>query len=1635
MHGRVQRHSESCKRLRRGSSQPMRSLPPSTPTVAVAGENHSPLAVSITTSDSGDSFFKDGRKISVGDCALFKPSQDSPPFIGLVRTLALNEEKNLQLGVNWLYRSSDLKLEKGPLVDSAPNEIFYSFHKDKIPAASLLHPCKVAFLPRGVELPNGTSSFICRRAYDIANQCLWWLTDRDYINQQEVDQLLYKTRTEMHVTLQPDSRSPKQANGSTSTSQLKPASDSGQNSGTSVPSQNRGKKRERKDHSADPIKRDRSSSRTDDGDSVQCKTETNLKNEIARITEKGGVVDPEGVEKLVQLMQLDRKNDLLSRTMLASVMASTDKIDCLNRFVQLRGLSILDEWLQDVHKGKIGDGSNIKSGDKSVEEFLLVLLRALDKLPVNLQALQMCNIGKSVNHLRSHKNSEIHKKARTLVDTWKKRVEAEMISIDAKSGSTLAAAASPSKSRLPETSHGGCRTPSGSDVAVKNSISQNPAAKTASVRFSHGENNTKYATSSPGAVKPATSIPAGKESQPGTTIGGTADALQIREDRSSSSNQSHNCGQSSSAKEDVKSPNSGSGTVSKASSSARNRKNSGFSGISAIGSQKESSSSKISLAPKSSASEKLFHSALTSEKVVDGPINERSGHKLIVKIPNRVRSPGHGVSGGSLEDPTFTSSRASSPVLSNKHEQSDHALKDKNDTYQCKVASEVNAWQNNEQKDVLTGSGGANSSAILPDEEQSMTTEDSKRIMDGLPANQLKPFKLHASSFSPMNALIESCAKYSEATSSLSLEDDVGMNLLASVAAGEMSRSDAVSPTDSTERSMHVIEQVCSADEAKSKSAPEDYAAGIRNQFYSESECDGKKQALLNGCSRPDNGLHLSKHALLQLSGNKKCVTSHSFEDMAIGEGIKDLGSSSTDARSNANRKLETSEAPNEKTDITSSASPISTEKARDDELNEGIHMENATPNNVADTFPNHRCGGTDVMVAEEKDNSHHLSTDECKPMVEDAGSKPLDEGDCLKFVDEKLNRTTSSKQKLSAAVVKSEFSETANCENKLVPEASIAVKVGKLDDGDTNNCMSMSENLNLDKEVPKNAAGKSHTTLVVSSTSHDLNSHLIEAKVENQELAVHTSLTETTCPGLVGLNAQKEAGLIGSISGSIQPDKASKCEPMGAGDAFFSTAGATDSGAKLGFDLNEHFSADDGKYKELATSTSLGSTTVCVINSLPFSAQSITIGHSSTSVTITAAAKGPFVPPGDLLRSRVDLGWKGSAATSAFRPAEPRKVIETLPAQTNLSSPDVSTSKHDRIPLDIDLNVPDERVLAEMASRGLALAVDSTTDSGSNCATMLYEASESLRAHSGGGLDLDLNRVDEANDIGQCSTSGNHGGEVSALHVKPLGGSNVRRDFDLNNGPVVDDASAEQFPFIGQLAKGGIASQLPSSGLRMNSPVLGSFSSWYPPGNAYSTVAFPSILPDRGEQPFSVYPPGPPQRTFGPAGVSAYNPDVYRGSVLSSSPAVPYPSSHFHMPVFPFPSATFSASFADSSSARPFTPPINTQYVGPVGSATSQFQRPYMVSLPGIGNNGVLESNRQWVRQGLDLNTGPVAMESEVREILPLSSGQHTIVSSQVLTEDQARMFSVSGGLLKRQEPDGGWDSETFRRKQSSWQ
>ncbi|XWS51007.1 hypothetical protein CRYUN_Cryun12cG0139600 [Craigia yunnanensis] len=1606
------------------------------PTVTAVLSGDDGASPSSSSSSTVNSFSKDGRKISIGDCALFKPPQDSPPFIGIIRCLTASKENKLKLGVNWLYRPAEVKLGKGILLEAAPNEIFYSFHKDEIPAASLLHPCKAAFLPKDVELPSGICSFVCRRVYDITNKCLWWLTDQDYINerQEEVDQLLYKTRLEMHAAVQPGGRSPKPMNGPTSTSQLKPGSDSVQNSASSFPSQGKGKKRERGDQGSEPVKRERTS-KMDDGDSGHGRPEINLKSEIAKITEKGGLEDSEGVEKLVQLMvsgRNEKKIDLVSRSMLAGVIAATDKFDCLSRFVQLRGLPVFDEWLQEVHKGKIGDGSGSKD-DRSVDDFLLTLLRALDKLPVNLTALQMCNIGKSVNHLRSHKNIEIQKKARSLVDTWKKRVEAEM---DAKSGSNQAVPWS-ARPRLSEVSHSGSKHSGSSEVAVKSSVTQFSASKTGSVKLAQGETAAKSASASPGSMKAATSPASANtnlkdvQARNATVVGTSDPQTTARDEKSSSSSQSHNNSQSCSSdhaktggvsvKEDARSSAAGSGTVTQISgNSSRHRKSiNGFPGPTGI--QRETGSAKNSSVHRNPASEKISQSGLTCEKAADAPMVEGNSHKFIVKIPNRGRSPAQSASGGSLEDHTVMNSRASSPVLSEKHEQLDRNMKEKSDTYRVNVITDVNteSWQSNDFKDVLTGSDeGDGSPAAVPDEENWRTGEDARKPTEvtktasSSSGNELKSGKLQEASFSSINALIDSCVKYSEAIACMPVGDDAGMNLLASVATGEISKSNVASPIDSPQRNTPVVEHSSTGSDTKLKPSAGDEVIRDRNRSVESADDEHLKQAVVSG----------------------------------------NLWAKNVDSKAGSSREKSGGELNGHLT-----SSSMGLPQTADPFVENGKLKEIITA-----ALVNLPCASTVEKTTDIGDSKEHL---EKKPGgVDDDGS-----------LDTKQKGSTSvvNEDKVIDPVIKVE---------KEVVEGSSSVPSIEVDvENKKNAAEGLDRSSQTHQESPSvvghSTKGTDTEALAPGSGKDTVLEYVDEVKAE-KDTQSHARHNDKKKPEWETVNAQKDEHVEDNLEGSEGHDpragpspckvsatviktelamrpRGSKLTGVEADEAEERTSttadapatGGADTNAKVGFDLNEGFNADEGKLGEPNNLIAPGcSAPDQLISPLAFPVSSVSSSIPAL-ITVAAAAKGPFVPPDDLLRTKGALGWKGSAATSAFRPAEPRKTLDMPLGTSNASIADATTGKQSRPPLDIDLNVPDERVLEDLASRSSAQGTDSAPDFTRNrhltCGLM-----GSAPIRSFGALDLDLNRVDEPADLGNHSTGNNRRVDVLMRPMKLSSGgilngeASVRRDFDLNNGPSIDEVSAEPSLYSQHNRCSNVPSQLPVSSMRINNTEMGNFSSWFHTGNTYSAITIPSILPDR-EQPFPIVATGGPQRVLGPpTGATPFNPDVYRGPVLSSSPAVPFPSTPFQYPVFPFgttfplPSTNFSggstANVDSSPGGRLCFPPVHSQLLGPAGADPSHYSRPYVLSLPDGSNNSGAESGRKWGRQGLDLNAGPGGPDIEGRdETTHLASRQLSVASSQALAEEQARMYQVPGGILKRKKPEGGWDGY----KQSSWQ
>ncbi|MCO5609006.1 hypothetical protein L7F22_063226 [Adiantum nelumboides] len=219
-----------------------------------------------------------------------------------------------------------------------------------------------------------------------------------------------------------------QAQGSVSSQSTRSVGDPPQNSRATS---SRSKKRERSDLVCESVKFQRTEK------SRRCSEEgvNNLKPEASSLVGKdGGISSVASVDRLVCIMQYewndsaDRQFELIvSRTMLVKVVAATSDVDCLSKFLKLGGLSILDKWLQEAHRGKHFVNKEVSEDiGKAVEDLLLALLGALERLPVDLLALKICPVGKSVNLLRNYKHIDIQRKAKKLVDVWRKKVESEM---------------------------------------------------------------------------------------------------------------------------------------------------------------------------------------------------------------------------------------------------------------------------------------------------------------------------------------------------------------------------------------------------------------------------------------------------------------------------------------------------------------------------------------------------------------------------------------------------------------------------------------------------------------------------------------------------------------------------------------------------------------------------------------------------------------------------------------------------------------------------------------------------------------------------------------------------------------------------------------------------------------------------------------------------------------------------------------------------------------------------------------------------------------------------------------------------------------------------------------------------------
>jgi hypothetical protein len=98
----------------------------------------------------------------------------------------------------WFYRPDEAEKKGGGSWQSNDTrELFYSFHRDDVPAESVMHKCVVHFVPIHKQIPTRKQypGFIVQKVYDTDEMKLWKLTDKDYEdgNQQEIDELVQKT--------------------------------------------------------------------------------------------------------------------------------------------------------------------------------------------------------------------------------------------------------------------------------------------------------------------------------------------------------------------------------------------------------------------------------------------------------------------------------------------------------------------------------------------------------------------------------------------------------------------------------------------------------------------------------------------------------------------------------------------------------------------------------------------------------------------------------------------------------------------------------------------------------------------------------------------------------------------------------------------------------------------------------------------------------------------------------------------------------------------------------------------------------------------------------------------------------------------------------------------------------------------------------------------------------------------------------------------------------------------------------------------------------------------------------------------------------------------------------------------------
>ncbi|XP_044512286.1 uncharacterized protein LOC123230195 [Mangifera indica] len=413
-----------------------------------------------------------------------------------------------------------------------------------------------------------------------------------------------------------------------------------------------------------------------------------------------------------------------------------------------------------------------------------------------------------------------------------------------------------------------------------------------------------------------------------------------------------------------------------------------------------------------------------------------------------------------------------------------------------------------------------------------------------------------------------------------------------------------------------------------------------------------------------------------------------------------------------------------------------------------------------------------------------------------------------------------------------------------------------------------------------------------------------------------------------------------------------------------------------------------------------------------------------STPVSVVSASRPVAASglPAAPLQFEGTLGWKGIAATSAFRPASPRRVTDsdkTAPTVGGISD----SSKQRSDCLDIDLNVAEcgDDKLADLVAEK-QIPVSSGLHSAESALDVSSRRSERFK--------LDLNRISDDSDAPTtdlrmdgrflCNRNGHRSpspaSSSSSMQLPSL------RNIDLNDRPYLQNDFSDQGFYRGKFPQNMSAFGVVS---KSDKPVI-------------------SLMGTRVEVSRKDFVPQAASLSNGMALDTAMDINRVRtGSDLALGPTVSYS----HSPVLGyngFASATtlsYSSPIYGPSSSFPYMVDSKGASVVPqiVGSAAavppSYPQPPFIMSLSNgpSGLNGAGPS-----RTNFDLNSG-FPVEGGNRDSLGLRQlfvpGQGRLMEEHLRLGSQPSSSSGFGG--KRKEPDSGWEAYQYNyrnQQQAPW-